>query len=144
LSEGAGSPGQPPVDYEGQKQAFVNAIYGQESSHGSADTSRANSQNVIGPMQVKRETFDGMKRNGQIPQWADFNNPSHTKRAGEIHAEYLFDKYKGNPALAAAAYYGGEKAVSGDKIVNFGNKSRPSDPTTTEYATDILRRLGRG
>ena len=95
-------------------------------------------------MQVQDATFEGMKRNGMIPQWADFNNPDHTKRAGEKLAEYLFDKYGGNPALAAAAYYGGEKAVSNGQIVDFGNKTRPGDPTTKQYATAILKRLGMG
>ena len=94
-------------------------------------------------MQVQRDTFDGMKRNGQIPEWADFGNPIHTARAGEIHAKYLFDKYK-DPKLAAAAYYGGEKAVSNGRIVSFGNKTRPSDPTTDEYAEDIYRRMRGG
>jgi len=95
-------------------------------------------------MQVKRETFNGMKANGQIPQWADFNNPDHTRRAGEIHAEYLFDKYQGRPDLAAAAYYGGEKAVRDGRIVVFGNRSRPSDPTTAEYANAVVGRMKRG
>lgn len=142
MTEGAGAAVRYPADYEAQKQAFVNAIYGQESGYGAADTSRANAQGVIGPMQVQRQTFDGMKANGQIPQWANFNDPSHTKRAGEILAEYLFDKYQGRPDLAAAAYYGGEKAVDGGRIVDFGNKQRPGDPTTTQYAAAILGRLG--
>lgn len=93
-------------------------------------------------MQVQEATFNGLKAKGLIPQWADFNNPDHTMRAGEIHAASLFDKYQGNPGLAAAAYYGGEKAVANGRIVNFGNKTRPGDPTTTEYAAQILKRLG--
>ena len=134
-----------PEEYKALKSSFVNAIYGQESGYGRADTSVANSQNVIGPMQVKLSTFDGMKKNGQIPAWADFNNPEHTKRAGEILAEFLFDKYQGDPAKAAAAYYGGEGAVAPDgRIKNYGNKERPGDPTTHGYAAQILRRMGLG
>jgi hypothetical protein len=94
-------------------------------------------------MQVQNTTFDGMKRNGMIPPHADFNNPNHTKRAGEILAEHLFDKYGGDPAKAAASYYGGEKAVTSDgRILDFGNKERPGDPTTHEYAKAILQRMG--
>jgi len=140
LTEGAGSPGQQPVDQQGIKQAFIAAIFGQESNSGQADTSHVNSQGVTGPMQVQQATFDGMKRNGQIPMDADFNNPNHTKRAGEIHAGYLFDQY-GDPALAAAAYYGGEKAVKDGKVVEFGNLKNPSHPTTTQYAEQILNRM---
>lgn len=126
------------------KQRFVSAIYGQESTSGAADTSRANDQDVIGPMQVQRDTFDGMKANGQIPKWADFNNPNDTRRAGEILAEYLFDKYNGRADLAAAAYYGGEKAVKDGKIVVFGNLKHPSHPKTDQYAAEILARMRGG
>lgn len=94
-------------------------------------------------MQVKESTFNGMKSQGMIPPTADFNNPNHTMRAGQILAAYLFDKYGGDAAKAAAAYYGGEKAVSPDgRILDFGNKTRPGDPTTVQYAQAIVRRMG--
>ena len=95
-------------------------------------------------MQMIRETFDGMKRNGQIPQWADFNNPNDTRRAGEIHAEYLYDLYKGDVRLAGAAYYGGPKAVKNGAVVEFGDRKNPKAPTTVQYADAILARLGKG
>jgi hypothetical protein len=93
-------------------------------------------------MQMTLDTFNGMKANGQIPRDADFYNPNHTKRAGEIHAGYLFDLYKGNPALAAAAYYGGEKAVVDGRIVRYRDLRNPNAPDTLGYAESILRRMG--
>jgi len=93
-------------------------------------------------MQVKQSTFDSMRRLGQIPAWADFSNPAHTKRAGEILASNLFDKYKGNVMQAAAAYYGGDKAVRPDgSIVIFGVTDDPKAPNTMEYATQINARM---
>jgi len=93
-------------------------------------------------MQMMKSTFDGMKRNGQLPPEADFSNPNHTLRAGQIHAAYLFDLYGGDAFKAAAAYYGGEKAVTSDgRVQNFGNKQRPQDPTTHQYAEQIVRRM---
>jgi hypothetical protein len=95
-------------------------------------------------MQVTEETFNGMKKNGMIPQSADWSNPVHSARAGEILAGYLFDKYGGDERLAAAAYYGGEKAVKNGKIVEFGDLKNSKAPTTIGYADDIYRRIYGG
>jgi hypothetical protein len=93
-------------------------------------------------MQMIRTTFDGMKRLGQIPQWADFQNPDDTRRAGEIHAEYLFDQYGGDARKAAAAYYGGEKAVKPDgSIAVFGDLKNSSAPSTVQYADAVMARM---
>ena len=143
LNEGTGQPSQSPAEPQGTREAFIAAIYGQESNGGRADTSHVNSQGVTGPMQVQRETFDGMKLLGQIPEHADFNNPNHTKRAGEIHAGYLYDKHEGKVTLAAAEYYGGPKAVKNGSIVVFGNRKHPDHPTTMQYAQEISSRMRR-
>jgi soluble lytic murein transglycosylase-like protein len=141
LKEGGGKPSLTPAEHEARKTEFIRAIYGQESGHGAADTSFVNSQGVTGPMQVEFATFQGMKKNGQIPAHADFSNPNHTKRAGEILAGQLFDDYGGDTKLAAAAYYGGPKAVRNGRVVEFGNRERPEDPTTSRYARDIAERM---
>ena len=38
-----------------------NMVYGQESSFGKADTSKANYAGATGPMQVTMPTFEGLK-----------------------------------------------------------------------------------
>jgi len=145
LTEGAGAASPAPGDAKGLEEKFINAIYGQESSSGKADTSKVNSQGVTGPMQIKDTTFDGMKKLGLIPQDADFRNPNHTLRAGQIWASYLLKKFNNDPYKAAAAYYAGEGVVAQDGTVHdWGNKKRPQDPTSRQYADQILRRMGLG
>lgn len=96
-------------------------------------------------MQIIKGTFDGMKRLGLIPQDADFNNPNHSKRAGEIHAEYLFDKYQGDARKAAAAYYSGEGVVKRDGTIgNYSDPKNAKAPTTHQYADQIAARLSKG
>lgn len=127
----------------GGSVAIAEAIYGQESSSGRADTSRVNSQNVTGPMQVQQGTFEGMKRQGIIPQNYDWRNPEHNKDAGFKWVDYLSGKYNGDAAKVAAAYYGGEKAVAADGTIKRGMKNlqRPSDPTVGEYVDQVLARI---
>lgn len=119
------------------------AIFGQESNSGKADTSKFNTQGVTGPMQVQQGTFDGMKRMGLIPQSFDITNPEQNKAAGDKWIDYLSDKYSGDPAKIAAAYYGGEKAVRADGSINrdMKNLSRPSDPTVGQYVDQVLSRM---
>lgn len=125
--------------------AVANAIYGQESSSGRADTSAVNAQGVTGPMQVMGSTFEGMKKLGIIPQEYDWRNPAHNKEAGFRWVAYLHEKYDGDPAKIAAAYYGGEKAVSSDGTIkrDMKNLSRPNDPTVGEYVDSVLSRMGQ-
>lgn len=133
-----------PGTYTATAQNIARAIYGQESGHGKADTSHVNSQDVTGPMQVQQATFNGMKRLGIIPQTSDWKNPADNKAAGDAWVGYLTNKYNGDAAKVAAAYYGGEKAVRADGTIrrSMGNKSRPSDPTVGEYVDQVLKRMG--
>lgn len=121
----------------------ANAIFGQESEEGRADTSRISAQDVTGPMQVKRQTFDGMKKLGLIPADFDWTNPAQNKEAGFKWVEYLSRKYDNDPAKMAAAYYGGEKAVREDGTIIRGMKNiqRPSDPTVGQYVDQVLSRI---
>jgi Transglycosylase SLT domain len=124
------------------KEAIIAAIYGQESSSGTADTSKENYAGAIGPMQVIRPTFDSLKNKGIIPANYDFNNPEHTKDAGEKLVGFLFDKYGGDHKKVAAAYYAGEKAIRKDgTIANFRDLKNNNAPTTHQYVADIERRL---
>lgn len=124
------------------KEELIQAIYGQESSHGKADTSEENYARARGPMQVTAPTFDGLKKLGLIPQEYDHANPAHTKEAGDKLVGYLYDKYDGDARKVAAAYYAGEKAVQPDGTIrNFVDRKNAKAPTTHEYVADIEKRL---
>lgn len=137
-SSGSGS--STPVD----AKTIANAIYGQESGGGTADTSKVNSQNVTGPMQIMSSTFEGMKKLNIIPQDYDWKNPQQNKEAGFKWVEYLTKKYAGNPDKVAAAYYAGEKAVNSDGTINrdWKNKERPGDPTVGQYIDQVKAKIG--
>jgi len=144
VNQPAGAPGAPTGAAPATgSTAIANAIYGQESSSGKADTSRVNSQNVTGPMQVQQGTFDGMKRMGIIPSSYDWRNPEHNKDAGFKWVDYLSGKYNGDAAKVAAAYYGGEKAVAADGTIKreMRNLQRPGDPTVGQYVDQVLARI---
>jgi Transglycosylase SLT domain len=127
------------------KEQMIQAIYGQESSSGKADTSKENYAGARGPMQVTRDTFAGMQRNGMIPVDWRHDNPTHTKAAGETLVGSLFDKYQGDPSKVAAAYYAGEKAVRADGTINdFKDRKNPKAPTTLQYVSQVLGRMGAG
>lgn len=127
-------------------RVIADAIYGQESSSGRADTSTVNSQNVTGPMQMQEATFEGMKAKGLIPQNYDWKNPAQNKEAGYKWVEYLGNKYNGDVDKVAAAYYGGEGAVNADGSINrnWRNKQRPNDPTVGEYIDQVKGRIAKG
>lgn len=128
----------------GGSRGIANAIFGQESGRGTADTSKTNSQGVTGPMQVKDTTFADMKRLGLIPKSYEHTNPEHNKDAGFKWVDYLNNKYDGDPAKVAAAYYGGEGAVNKDGSINrdWKNKERPNDPTVGQYVDQVIGRMG--
>jgi hypothetical protein len=127
------------------REEVIRAIYGQESSHGAADTSRENYAQARGPMQVTKPTFEGMKAAGLIPADYDHANPKHTQDAGNKLVGHLYDKYKGDPRKIAAAYYAGEKAVRADgSIIDYKDRKNAKAPTVLQYVAGIERRLGQG
>lgn len=119
-----------------------NAIYGQESSSGKADTTKVNSQNVTGPMQIQQATFEGLKKNGVIPATADWKNPVDNKAAGFAHIADLAKTYK-TPEQVAAVYYSGPAAVNADGTINRDrrNPERPNDPTVGQYIDQVMGRV---
>lgn len=122
---------------------ITNAIYGQESGHGKADTSKANYAGARGPMQVTLDTFNGMKRNGMIPAEYDHANPEHTMAAGKALVGHLYNKYGGDGSKVAAAYYAGEKAVNADGTINdYRDRKNSKAPTVLQYVSQVLGRVG--
>jgi hypothetical protein len=132
------------ADKHGVSSNLVAAFMGQESNGGKADTSKPNAQNVIGPMQVQLDTFNGLKKQGLIPADYDFKNPEHTTEAGIVLLKQLSQQYGGDISKIAAAYYGGPGAVNADGSINtdWKNKTRPNDPTVGQYVQQILARVG--
>jgi len=126
--------------------AFAWAVYGQESSYGKANTDKPNYADAIGPMQVTRETFNGLKAQGAIPANADFNNKADTMNAGLVLIKQLSQKYNGNMDQIAAAYYSGPKAVNADGSINTHYRDLKNDkaPTVGEYVRDVRARMGMG
>lgn len=122
---------------------LTSAIYGQESSHGKADTSQPNYAGARGPMQVTHSTFEGMKAKGLIPVDWKHDNPEQTKTAGERLVAHLYEKFGGDARKVAAAYYSGEGVVRKDgTIANYRDKKNAKAPTTHQYADAILARMG--
>lgn len=125
------------------RDQIKQAIFGQESSSGSADTSQPNSSGARGPMQVTKPTFDGLKTIGVIPQDWNWANPVQSKEAGNRLIDHLADKYSDDPGRIAAAYYGGEKAVNDDGTINdYHDLKNPTNPTVLQYAGAIMKRMG--
>lgn len=125
------------------RDQIKQAIFGQESTSGAADTSQPNSSGARGPMQVTEPTFNGMQKLGIVPADWSWANPVHSKEAGNRLIDHLADKYSDDPGRIAAAYYGGEKAVNADgSINNYHDLKNPGNPTVMQYASQIMKRLG--
>ncbi len=66
----------------------------------------------------------------------DVFNPADNIRGGARYLKYLLDLYKGDEALALAAYNAGEEAVA-----RYGGV--PPFPETQNYVVSVRRQLGR-
>lgn len=120
------------------------SIFQQESSSGAADTSKPNDSRVRGPMQVQKETFEGLKKNGLIPEDYDWANPQHNAVAGLAHIKQLFQEYQGDPRKVAAVYYSGPKAVGPNgEIRDLRDPKNKNAPTTLQYVKEVLARIPR-
>jgi hypothetical protein len=120
---------------------FVNFA---RSLHGQENTSRTNAptsnRGAVGPMQVRPGTFKDMADAG----W-DIKNTDHNMRAGIRYAKQMWDAAGGDPALAAAGYYGGPggmaKARQGIAVRDPRN---PNAPDTLQYGAQVTGRMGGG
>jgi hypothetical protein len=118
------------------------SIYEQESSSGKADTNKENYATAKGPMQVTRDTFNGMRMAGLIPENYSFDNQSHLAEAGVALIQDLARRYGNDPEKIAAAYYGGPRAVSERGIRRERRDPKnPKAPTVGQYADQVLARL---
>jgi hypothetical protein len=126
-------------DVDPQVADLAHAIYGQESSSGRADTSKPNSSNARGPMQVTEATFDGLKKKGLIPSSYKWDNPNHNAEAGVALIEDLWDQYQ-DPRKVAAVYFGGPGAVAGNGSIR-KYRTDSEGKSVGSYVTDIMGRL---
>jgi len=118
-----------------RQQAFLKALYGQESSSG-ANTTTSN-QGAVGHMQIKPGTFKQVADKGM-----DINNAFDNMRAGIRYGMQGYRAAGGDPVLAGAYYYGGpggmEALVKGEVRTDPKN---PKAPNTLEYGKSIAQRM---
>ena len=120
-----------------------NMVYGQESSYGKADTSKPNYAGAHGPMQILKPTWESAQKQGIISKDLDINNPEHNKIGGNALIADAYKRYGGNVDKVLAEYYGGSKAVEGDKIrTDFKDLKNPNAPTVGQYIEQAKGRLG--
>jgi hypothetical protein len=112
-----------------------NMVYGQESSFGKADTSKPNYAGAHGPMQIIQSTFEGLKKQGLIPQNYDINNPSHNKGAGNALIADAYERHNGDADKVLAEYYAGGKAINPDGTIKteMRDLKNPNAPTVGQY-----------
>lgn len=120
----------------GNLAALARSIFHQESRSGK--NTKTSNAGAVGGMQIIPSTFNSVADKG----W-DINNPEHNTRAGLRYVAKMFDMAKGDPALAAAGYYGGpggmEKARKGIAVSDPRN---PNAPTTLQYGQQVAARMG--
>ncbi|MBH2008278.1 MAG: lytic transglycosylase domain-containing protein, partial [Xanthomonadaceae bacterium] len=114
---------------------IARSIYQQESSSGkNTKTSNAGAR---GGMQVLPGTFREVADKG----W-NIDDPDHNARAGIRYLKQMHERAGGDPALAAAGYYGGpgglDKARRG---VAVSDPRNPNAPTTLQYGQQVAARL---
>lgn len=127
------------VNFPQDLRALARAIHHQESRGGRMNTRSPNYAGAIGPMQVTKPTFEGLKREGWIPSDYDFNNPDQTTIAGLANIVALDRHFGGNPRHVAAAYYAGPKAIkTSGEIRLLRDRRNPRAPNAQEYADEIV------
>jgi hypothetical protein len=122
---------------DGDFADFARSLIQQESASGK--NTKTSNRGATGPMQVRPGTFGDMADKG----W-DIKNEDHNMRAGIRYAKMMWDKAGGDPALAAAGYYGGPggqaKARAG---VAVRDPKNPNAPDTLQYGQEVAGRMGQ-
>jgi hypothetical protein len=126
-------------------QEWKNATMGQETNYGNnPNTWKRNNQGALGLYQLTESTFNGLKKNKQIPADYQFDNQEHNTLASEVLLEDTWKRSGGDPAKAAAMWYGGPKAVDKDgNIVSYRDRKNPNAPDTVQYSKEVLGRMSQ-
>lgn len=124
-----GSPGQPAVE------DVANAIFGHESNaNPNAPTS---AKGAVGFGQITPGTFDQFARAGE-----NINNPADNERVSRRAIAHYYQKYHGDVARVATAYFSGEGNVaSGDSATAWKQNHNDGNQTVSAYVNAIQRRL---
>ena len=137
------------LDREGvndpQEREFLKAIYAQESSSGTdpaiweGEEYKDTGAEPMGGMQVSDIAFRDIDNEG-----LDRTSVVGNLVAGIRYGRKMYDQADGDPALAAAGYYGGPDSID---IVRSGGGDRldsdqPDFPTLVGYGEDIVSRMG--
>ena len=116
---------------------LARSIHMQES--GGGKNTKTSNAGARGGMQIIPSTFKSVADK----DW-DINDPFQNARAGIRYVGQMFKQAGGDPALAAAGYYGGpgglEKARRGIAVADPRN---PKAPTTLEYGNQVAARMGK-
>ena len=121
--------------------AISDAVLGQESSYGKADTSKPGIQGAVGPGQILPSTFAQYQKEGVIPKDWDVNNPEHNKVASSLLISHYYDKYNGDVDKVLAAYHGGEGAIKSDGSINLDAKDKLG-VTNQQYIDGVKQKIG--
>jgi hypothetical protein len=113
-----------------------NALFGQESSSG-ADT-RTSSRDAHGPMQIIPSTFAQYAKPGET-----LDNYDDNMAVGHRLVQDLYQRFSGDPARIAVAYFSGPGNVSPMAFSAPYKKDTDDGATkTSEYVNSVLHRLG--
>lgn len=122
---------------EGAPDALVPviaAIYGQESGSGRNPATSVNG--ARGGMQILPSTFKAYARPGE-----SIDNPEDNLRVGVRLIRDLGDKFGGDPAKVATAYFSGEGNVNRGAGVAWRNDAADGNgKRVSSYVSDIVRR----
>lgn len=123
--------------------ALQNATFGQESNYGANPST--SSAGAVGPMQVTPGTFAQYATPGEA-----INNPADNRAVGNRILESYYNKYNGDPARAAVAYYSGPGNVAPPdsptpwiRDISRDRNGNPIKPVSS-YVSDVLDRMGDG
>jgi len=113
------------------------AFHGQESGGGKNTTTSVD--NAHGDMQIIPDTFNRFAKPGET-----IDNPEDNKRVGHRILEYYSQKYNGDAARVAVAYFSGEGNVAPPGSATPWKENRHDGQGTfvSQYVNGILGRLG--
>lgn len=117
---------------------LARSIYHQES--GSGKNTTTSNAGAVGGMQIIPSTFHSVAD----PDWS-IHDPVQNARAGVRYITQLLDKAGGDPALAAAGYYGGPGAIDkARKGIAVSDPRNPNAPNTLQYGQQVVSRMNGG
>ena len=118
---------------------IYGAILGQES--GNRDNVGDSSAGAIGPAQIMPATFNQYARKGE-----DIRDPATNRAVGKRIVDDYQQRYNGDPARIATAYYSGpgNVAPAGSPTPWIENKQPKGGPSVSQYVNQVIGRMPVG